>query len=123
MQGSGATRQPPCPAWFSSIGPVDNQCRPEPFRAKGRQMRIFLIIVAVLIALGLESVLLVFSYGQFAERSLGPPSTALPVADNTELDRLSASLESSRNGETGLAMLTSGVDAFAARALASRAAG
>lgn len=86
-------------------------------------MRILLIIVAVLIGLGLESVLLVYSYGQFAERSLGPPSTALPVADDTELDRLSTDLEKGKSGETGLVMLTSGVDAFAARALASRAAG
>ena len=86
-------------------------------------MRVLLIVVAVVIAVAIASVLAVFSYGQFAERSLGPPSTALPVADNTDLDRFATNVEAGKDGKTGLVMLANGYEAFATRALASRAAG
>lgn len=86
-------------------------------------MRVLLIIVGVLIGLFLASVIAAYSYGQFAERSLGPPSSALAVGDNTDLDLFATSRQAGQDGKTGLVMLANGYEAFATRALASRAAG
>lgn len=86
-------------------------------------MRILLIILAIL-ALGVgASVLAVYSYGQFAERSLGPPSYALPPGDTTPLDLGVAALVEENGGRNGLVLMSNSYDAFAARVLAARAAG
>ena len=87
-------------------------------------MRILLIVLAIAGIIAALSVAAVYSYGKFAERSLGPPSTALPVAPaDTTLDRAATALFAGRTDESGLLMLSNSYDAFAARVLVTRAAG
>lgn len=71
------------------------------------------------------SLLAAEAYGRFAARAIGPPShgLAVPAAPETGLDRVVAPLVDPRPDETGLALLTDNLDAFAARALAARQAG
>lgn len=85
----------------------------------------WLILFALIgIAASFASTLAIWAWGRFAHRAQGVPSFALPVKeDQTELDRRIAPLTSARPGESGLALLRSNTDAFAARALAARRAG
>lgn len=82
---------------------------------------------AVAVALVAMSLLSVAAYGRFAKRVQGVPSYALPPGEAvTPLDRrINALLDSpeGRAGHSGLAMLSSNLDAFAARALSARGAG
>lgn len=82
-------------------------------------------ILAVAAIFSAASLLAAEAYGRFAVRAIGPPSHASPVpaAPETGLDRAVAPLTDARPGETGLALLTDNLDAFAARALAARQAG
>lgn len=82
-------------------------------------------ILAVAAIFSAASLLAAEAYGRFAVRVIGPPSHAPPVpaVPETGLDRAVAPLTDSRPGETGLALLTDNLDAFAARALAARQAG
>lgn len=69
------------------------------------------------------SMLAAFAFGRFAETAKGEPSHALARQnDTTVLDRMASGLLAGRRDETGLMMLSSNLNAFAARALAARAA-
>ncbi|WP_423458545.1 phospholipase D family protein [Ottowia sp. VDI28] len=83
--------------------------------------RWILIAVAVLFVL---SVLALWSWGHFAQRARGQPSTALPVAaDATRLDRLIAPLLAAQApGASGAALISHPEQAFVARARGARAA-
>jgi len=77
-----------------------------------------------LVAFGVLSILAAYVYGRFAERAQGEPSRVLPrQADATLLDQRLGPLASGHAGESGLIMLSSNLDAFAARALSARIAG
>jgi putative cardiolipin synthase len=81
-------------------------------------------VVAVVATLALASLLSVLAYGRFAEAARGAPSHALPLAgDSTPLDHRITALGQGHEGKSGLLMLASNLDAFAARALSARAAG
>lgn len=87
-------------------------------------MHLLLIIVAFAGLLALASAIATYSYGHFARRAKGPPSSALAVADDeTLLDRILWQLVAGRENETGLLLLSENLDAFAARAVAARSAG
>jgi putative cardiolipin synthase len=87
-------------------------------------MRLFLIITALAGLFALASFLATYSFGHFARRAKGKPSSALPVADgDTLIDRASAQFVAGRDAESGLALIADNLDAFAARALAARSAG
>ncbi|MGH6946584.1 MAG: phospholipase D family protein [Kiloniellales bacterium] len=87
-------------------------------------MRLLFIVLAAVAAFSLASFLALYSYGRFAERAQGEPSTFLPVADNeTPLDSLVAPLVSERPDQSGLMLLEGNLDAFAIRALSARRAG
>ncbi|MDX3774992.1 phospholipase D family protein [Chromatiaceae bacterium AAb-1] len=71
----------------------------------------------------LSSLLAVYLYGQFARRSLGQHSYALPVADEQgELDHFIRPLTAAHPDKSGLLMLDDNIDAFAVRALSARTA-
>ena len=81
-------------------------------------------IVIALLLLALASMLALYSYGRFADRSRGAPSNALPVAQSsTSLDRAVAPLTEAHPGQSGLFLLPDNLDAFAVRAAVTRAAG
>ena len=85
-------------------------------------MLVKLLLLATLFA-GL-SIAALYSYGRFAERSLGAPGTALPVAaDATLLDRVLAPQLAQRPGQSGTALIDDNMEAFALRALSAREAG
>ena len=86
-------------------------------------MRILLILVAAVVVVAALSAVAVYSYGRFAESALGEPSVALPVGDDTPLDAAIAPMLADHAGDDGLLLLENGYDAFAARVLATRAAG
>ncbi len=87
-------------------------------------MRLALIVGAVIAVFAASSFLAVYSYGHFAQRSKGKPSTALPVQEGrTVLDRTVSGLTGGGSGEHGLMLLPDNLDAFALRALSARAAG
>lgn len=81
-------------------------------------------IIAICVALFvLASLAAVYSYGRFAERGRGAPSTALPVSDgDTRLDRIVAPMLREHPGKSGLLLVTSNLQAFVIRALAARSA-
>jgi putative cardiolipin synthase len=83
------------------------------------------VIALVIIAAFLVSSLLgVYSYGHFARRARGQPSSALPVGEpSTALDSLVDRLETPDPDDTGFLLLDDNLDAFAARALGARNAG
>lgn len=69
------------------------------------------------------SLLAVYLYGQFARRSRGKASHALPLQpDQGELDRLIAPLAAAHPGESGLQLIHNNIEAFAIRALSARRA-
>jgi len=81
-------------------------------------------IASVVIIVICASILAAYAFGRFAEGAKGEPSRALAKeAYATTLDRMTTRLMMGHAGETGLTMLSSNLDAFAARALAARAAG
>lgn len=87
-------------------------------------MHLILIIVVIVGLLALASALATYSYGVFAKRAKGQPSSALPVSDDgTLLDRVLSQVSAGREDETGLLLLSDNLDAFAARAVAARSAG
>ncbi|WP_035485515.1 phospholipase D family protein [Geminicoccus roseus] len=82
---------------------------------------VLLIVVACFVA---ASFLAVWSYGRFARRARGTPTTALPVQDDaTPLDRLLAPLLADHPGQSGLLLVEDNLDAFAVRARSARMAG
>ena len=85
-------------------------------------MLVKLLLFAALFAL--LSIAALYSYGRFAERSLGAPGTALPVAaDATLLDRVLAPQLAQRPQQSGTALIDDNLEAFALRALSAREAG
>jgi putative cardiolipin synthase len=88
------------------------------------QMRIVAIISLCGLGVALASMLAVYSYGRFAERARGAPSTSLPLSPNaTPLDIGIAPLLSSHPGQSGLMLVSRNLHAFAVRAHAARSAG
>ncbi|MGD9511623.1 MAG: phospholipase D family protein [Geminicoccaceae bacterium] len=80
-------------------------------------------IAVCVILFVLASLAAVYSYGRFAERARGTPSTALPVAQrDTLLDRIVAPKLEEHPDQSGLVLVTSNLRAFAIRALAARSA-
>lgn len=87
-----------------------------------RRMLVKLLLFATLFTL--LSIAALYSYGRFAERSLGAPSTALPVAAGaTMLDRVMAPQLAQRPNQSGTALIDENLEAFALRALSAREAG
>lgn len=87
-------------------------------------MQLLLILGFLAALFAGASVAAVYSYGRFARRARGEPSSALPLAeDETLLDRGIAAQVKDAGGASGLAALSDSLDAFAARALAARSAG
>lgn len=87
-------------------------------------MRYVWIALIGLAAFGALSTLAAYVYGRFAERAQGEASWALPLqADATMLDQRLTPLIDGHPGESGMIMLSSNLDAFAARALSARIAG
>lgn len=79
------------------------------------------IIVAVVVCAVIAGALLA---DHLAPKGRGAASYALPVAaDATPLDRELRPLLAAHPGQTGAVLINGGLDAFAARALATRAAG
>lgn len=87
-------------------------------------MHLLLILGLAAALFAAASFLAVYSWGRFARRARGAPSSALPpVEADTPLDRGLAALVREAGGSNGLALLSDNLDAFAARALAARSAG
>jgi cardiolipin synthase C len=87
-------------------------------------MRPLFIAIVLLTAFPLASFLALYSYGRFAKRALGEPSTALPVVeDGTALDRVVVPLLKQHPQQSGLLLLIDNLDAFAVRAVTARRAG
>lgn len=87
-------------------------------------MHILAIVSACVVALALASLLAVYSYGRFAERARGAPSTALPPeGEATALDTMVAPLLQRHSGSSGLMLLSANLHAFAVRAHSARCAG
>lgn len=87
-------------------------------------MEILLVLTAGAGFFAAASFLAVLSYGYFARRSLGAPSHALETElSATELDRAIAPMLERHDGQSGLALISGNLDAFAVRALSARAAG
>ena len=88
-------------------------------------MRKWLRRLGLAVALvGVASIVALYSYGRFAEGARGPAAYALPTAaDATELDRAVAPLLRERGRQSGMALLSDNLDAFAVRAATARAAG
>lgn len=87
-------------------------------------MRLALFLLAGAALFSLASFLAVLSYGHFAFRARGDTTTALPTSpSDTGLDREMEPRVAAHGGRSGLTMLAGNLDAFAARALAARAAG
>lgn len=82
------------------------------------------ILPVALIALLGASLLAAYVYAGFARRQAGPPSYALSRhGPRTRIDEQTEALTRGRAGQSGLVMLSSNLDAFAARVLSARAAG
>ncbi|HWA43739.1 MAG TPA: phospholipase D family protein [Hypericibacter adhaerens] len=86
-------------------------------------MQSVLIALVALAGLILAAYLALLSYTRFLERARGKPSLAMPVSETAaRLDRLVAPLLARRPGQSGMVLLASNLDAFAARLLAARQA-
>lgn len=80
-------------------------------------------LLASLIVFTLLSLAAFWSWGQFARRAQGAPGQALAVsADATTLDRLVAPLLAAHPGQSGAALVTANLDAFALRVATVRLA-
>jgi putative cardiolipin synthase len=87
-------------------------------------MSLLAILAVAAAAFVAASALAVYSYGRFAARRRGRPSSALPVQPaETPLDRDIGALNEGRGEESGLTLLSDNLDAFAVRAHAARNAG
>jgi cardiolipin synthase C len=87
-------------------------------------MYAMLLIVVVGVVFAGASISAVYAYGRFAERSRGEPSLRLPTGGApTPLMNDLQDLLALPNGTTGVAMVSSNLDAFAARSLSARRAG
>ena len=85
-------------------------------------MLVKLLLCAAIFAV--LSIAALYSYGRFAERSLGAAGTAMPVSmDATLLDRVLAPQLAQRPGDSGTALIDDNLEAFALRALSAREAG
>ena len=85
-------------------------------------MRWIVIAGIVVLAFVGASMLTAYGYGLFAERARGEPSYAFEGSNRqTLLDRRIDALTSGKWASNGLVMLSSNLDAFAARALSARA--
>lgn len=84
----------------------------------------WLVLAAVMLMLFVAfSTLATYLYGQFAATARGEPSTALERSeDGTALDRMIVPMIGASPGKSGLALLSSNVDAFAVRGLGARMA-
>jgi cardiolipin synthase C len=87
-------------------------------------MYTMLVIIVVGLVFAVASLSAVYAYGRFAERSRGEPSFCLPTGGRRTpvMEDLHKVLASPK-GATGLAMVSSNLDAFAARSLSARRAG
>ena len=86
-----------------------------------RLVRLFGICVLLLVILVASGLLLA---DHLTPRATGAPSQALPLQpDQSEIDRELAPLLAAHPGDTGVLMLSDGLDAFASRAMAARKAG
>ena len=87
-------------------------------------MYTMLLICVVGVVFAGTSISAVYAYGRFAKRSRGEPSFRLPAdgARTPLMEDLEQFLALPK-GKTGLAMVTSNLDAFAARSLSARRAG
>lgn len=83
----------------------------------------FYWLLLVVLAFGVASLLALWSYGRFAKRARGAPAYALPLGDDTLLDRLAAPLAGAHPGQTGLGGLFDNRGAFQARLATIRQAG
>lgn len=83
-------------------------------------MKLIGIVIAVTGVLVIASLLAVYAYGRFAKRARGKPSHALPRTGTTELDALVEQLVANHPGQSGLALLSSNLHAFAVRAYSAR---
>jgi putative cardiolipin synthase len=87
-------------------------------------MYTMLVIFVVGLVFIAGSMAAVYSYGQFARRSRGEPSFCLPTGgERTPLMEDLQRFLTPPEGTTGLAMVSSNLDAFAARSLSARRAG
>lgn len=90
---------------------------------KIEEMQLFSIIAVLAASFAMVSLTAVYSYGRFAKQVRGAPSSALPVAEyDTLFDRIVLPKLRERPGKSGLLLVTSNLQAFAARALAARSA-
>jgi putative cardiolipin synthase len=86
-----------------------------------RLLRLFGLVALLLTALVLSGLLLA---DHLTPRATGEPSRMLPLqVDQSEIDRELAPMLAAHPGESGVLMLSDGLDAFAARAIAARRAG
>lgn len=83
----------------------------------------FKIIAGILVVFACASMLATYAFGRLAASVQAETSLAFAhEADTTTLDRMTTRLMTDHEGEAGLTMLASNLDAFAARALAARRA-
>jgi len=81
-------------------------------------MWILLLIVLACVVLG------ALLADRMMPKAIGTPTSALPIAaDATELDRVLTPLLAEHPGQSGALLMNDGLDAFAARVLATRSAG
>jgi putative cardiolipin synthase len=86
-------------------------------------MSVLKIIAACLVLLAMASAASVYTYGRFAKQARGEPSTALAVSDDaTALDRMIAPILRQHPDQSGMILLASNLQAFAARAHSARSA-
>jgi len=84
-------------------------------------MKLVAAVIAVVGLLVIASLLAVYAYGRFAKRARGASSSALPTADGeTPFDRLVTPLLADHPRQSGLALLSSNLHAFAIRAYTAR---
>jgi cardiolipin synthase C len=87
-------------------------------------MYTMLLIFVVGVVFAVASISAVYVYGRFAKRSRGEPSFRLPAdGARTPLMKDLEQFLALPKGKSGLAMVTSNLDAFAARSLSARRAG
>lgn len=83
-------------------------------------MKLIGIVIAVTGVLVIASLLAVYAYGRFARRARGEPSHALAKTGTAAFDTLVSQLTDSHPGQSGLALLSSNLHAFAVRAYTAR---
>lgn len=87
-------------------------------------MRFLAIALVVLLVFAAASVVAAYAFGRFAEAARGAPSHALSRdGAPTVLDAYVDGLRKGHDAESGLVLVSSNLDAFAARALSARIAG